>query len=171
MEKDEIEGLLFSQNTLHKENHAEQYIDHYLEQYRIYLHIFNSTNDRRQKSNEFFLGLNTAIIGMLGYIETKNIAPHESVIFFVAPLVGIGICFCWHQIIRSYMQLHRAKFQVIHSLERKLPAALYETEWEILGKGRDPKKYRRLSAVERNIPIIFITLYVLIFLSNLPLGF
>lgn len=168
MENEQIEGFLFSHTSDHKENHADKYIDHYLEQYRIYLHIFNSTNDRRQKSNEFFLGLNTAIIGMIGYLETKSELHHDSVVFFIAPLVGIGICFCWYRIIRSYMQLHRAKFKVIHNLEHKLPAALYETEWEILGKGKDPTRYRRLSSIEKNIPVIFTVLYLLVFIANLP---
>jgi hypothetical protein len=74
---EEIDELLLATYTEHKEEHADRYVDHYLEQYRIYLHIFNDTSNRRQKSNEFFLGLNTAIIALMGYIETKDssIAP------------------------------------------------------------------------------------------------
>ncbi len=49
MEPQEIDNLLYARNTTHKENHADRYIDHYLEQYRIYLHIFNSTSERRLK--------------------------------------------------------------------------------------------------------------------------
>lgn len=167
MNGEQIDNILLLTHTDHKESHADKYIDHYLEQYRIYLHIFNNTSDRRQKSNEFFLGLNTAIIGMLGYLETKSQSHNESMIFLMAPFVGIGICLCWHRLILSYKQLNRAKFKVIHRLETKLPAALFETEWELLGKGKDMKKYRPLSSIEKNIPIIFIILYVLIFMTNL----
>lgn len=170
MEEQEIDVLLFSRNTEHKDNYADKYIDHFLEQYRIYLHVFNSTSDRRQKSNEFFLGLNTAIIGMLGYLETKSSAHDQSMIFFMAPFVGIGICFCWYRLILAYKQLNRAKFKVIHNIERKLPTALFETEWELLGKGKDMKKYRPLSSIEKNIPLIFIALYILIFIANWPWG-
>lgn len=169
MEKDEIDNLLYIRNTDHKENHADRYIDHYLEQYRIYIHVFNSFSERRLKSNEFFLAINTAIMGILGYLQLKG--PIEQPIFFLmVPFVGIAICYCWHQMIRSYRQLDRAKFKVIHSMERKLPIALYETEWEILGRGKDRKKYLPLSNLEMTIPLIFIVLYILIFVSNFPWG-
>jgi hypothetical protein len=166
-----IDNLLYSRNTTHKEEHADKYIDHYLEQYRIYLHIFNSTTDRRNKSNEFFLGLNTAIIGVLGYLETKGNANNDSVIFLFAPFVGIAICYCWFQIINSYRQLNRSKFKVIHEVEKGLPIALFETEWELLGKCKNRNKYYPLSLIERKIPIIFIILYIVIFTTSLPLNF
>jgi len=167
MPPEEIDNLLYVRNTGHKESHADRYIDHYLEQYRIYLHVFNSTSERRLKSNEFFLGINTAIMGILGYLETKG-SFEGSVFFTVVPFMGIAICYSWYKIIGSYKQLDRTKFKVIHSAERNLPLALFETEWELLGKGKDPKKYRPFSAVEMNIPIIFILLYFLIFVASFP---
>lgn len=168
MEAEPIDDLLFSPSILHREGGDEKDLDQYLEQYRIYLHVFNAIGDRRQKSNEFFLGLNTAIIGILGYIETKSIPLGESLIFLLVPFVGIAICICWYQFIESYRQLNRAKFKVIHRLEKKLPIALFESEWELLGKGQDTNKYRKLSSIEKKIPIIFILLYVTIFLVNIP---
>jgi len=165
-----IDNLLYSRNK--KEDDREnKYIDHYLEQYRIYLHIFNSTHDRNNKSNDFFLGLNTAIIGVLGYLETKGNANNESIIFIFAPFVGIAICYCWYQIISSYRQLNRTKFKVIHEVESKLPISLFETEWELLGKGKNRKKYYPISLIERKIPIIFIILYIVIFITGIPLDF
>ena len=170
MEKDAIDSLLFSGNLEYQaESKAERFTDHYLEQYRIYLHIFNSLGERRQKSNEFFLGLNTAIIGILGYVEVKETVAHSSLILAAVPFVGIAICWCWYRIINSYRQLNRAKFSVIHTIERKLPAALFETEWEVLGRGKDATKYRPLSMIEQYIPLIFTVLYLLLIFSNLPL--
>jgi hypothetical protein len=169
MEKEDIDNLLYKRYTDHEVNHADRYIDHYLEQYRIYIHVMNTASERRLKSNEFFLTINTAIMGILGYFQLKE--PVEKPIFFLmVPFVGIAICYCWRQIIYSYRQLNRAKFSVIHSTEKKLPLSLFETEWEILGKGKDPKKYRPLSNVEMFIPVIFIILYILIFLANVPWG-
>ena len=163
-----IDNLLYSR-AVEGTTKEDKFIDHYLEQYRIYLHIFNSTHDRLSKSNDFFLGLNTAIIGVLGYLETKSIETGSSTIFLFAPFVGIAICYCWNQIINSYRQLNRAKFKVIHEVEKKLPISLFETEWELLGKGKDRNKYYPLSLIERKIPIIFITLYIIIFLTKLPI--
>lgn len=170
MDNNKIDSLLLK-NSSFKADHTESDIDHYMEQYRIYLHVFNSFGERRQKSNEFFLGLNTAIIGMLGYLETKTVSHNESVIFLAAPFVGMGICFCWYRLILSYKQLNKAKFKVIHRLETKLPVALFETEWELLGRGKDMGKYRPISSIERNIPAIFIVLYILIFIANFVFDF
>lgn len=168
IENEEIDNILTRTYTEHKDQHAEKYIDHYLEQYRIYLHIFNNTSEYRHKTNEFFLGLNTAIMGIMGYLETKEVS-HAPIIFILAPLVGVAICFCWYRLILSWSQLNRAKFKVIHALERKLPAALFETEWKLLGKGKDKSKYRPLSSIEKYIPIIFIMLYLIILLANSPI--
>jgi len=161
-----IDNLLYSRNTSHKEEHGDKYIDHYLEQYRIYLHIMNSTHDRLAKSNDFFLGLNTAIIAALGFIETKGLTYHNSTVFMFAPFVGMAICYCWYQIIISYRNMNRVKFNVIHGVEKGLPIALFETEWELLGKGKDKKKYYPLSKTEMKIPIIFFILYILIFIMS-----
>ena len=174
MDKD-IDNLLYSRAAHNKdgEDKSDKYFDHYLEQYRIYLHIFNSTNDRSSKSNDFFLGLNTAIIGVLGYLETRSSMSTNggSTIFLFAPFVGIAICYSWYQMISSYRQLNRAKFKMIHKVEKDLPISLFETEWEILGKGKDRTKYYPLSLIERKIPIIFIALYIAIFFTKLPLNF
>jgi hypothetical protein len=42
---------------------------------------------------------------------------------------------------------HR-EFAVIHKIEEQLPLRLYEYEWQILGYGKDPKKYRPFTHVE-----------------------
>jgi hypothetical protein len=167
IEREDIDNLLYERYTEHKENHPDRYADHYLEQYRIYLHVFNTTSDRRSKSNEFFLAINTAIMGILGYLEAKG-SLEKPLIFMLVPFVGISICYCWYRIILSFRQLNRAKFKVIHSIEKKLPLSLWATEWELLGRAKDPEKYRPLSSIEKYIPIIFIVLYVLIFLANVP---
>lgn len=169
MNKTKLDELLYSGTNNYNDGKEENnYENHYLEQYRIYLNIFNSTSDRRNKVNEFFLGLNTAIIGAIGFLETKNLTGGNSVILIFAPFVGIGICYCWYQMILSYRKLNKAKFAVIHSVEEKLPLSLFKTEWELLGKGVQPEKYIKLSSIEKKIPVIFIILYILIFLFSLP---
>jgi hypothetical protein len=167
MSIDNLEGLLFTKKGSEIKESKDPYVDYCLDQYRIYLHIFNSTSDRSQKSNEFFLGLNAAILGILGYVETKSL-PHGNIIFMLIPFAGISISYSWYKIIRTYNQLNKAKFKVIHTLEEKLPVALFQSEWELLGKGKDKKKYLSFSRIERNIPITFITLYIIILIVTLP---
>ncbi|MES2023159.1 MAG: hypothetical protein V4439_00560 [Patescibacteria group bacterium] len=167
MESEPLDSLLLSSNLQMEEGSKNKSTEYYLEQYRVYLHIFNDTNDRRQKANEFFLGLNTAIMGVLGYLEAKE-APHNSIIFALVPFVGAGICSCWYSIIHSFKQLNRAKFKVIHMLESKLPAQPFAKEWEILGQEKNRKKYHPISKLEKHIPIIFTLLYVIFILSGVP---
>ena len=164
-----IDDILVAAYPAYKDTYPERYIDHYLEQYRIYLLIFDNLSDRRQKTNEFFLGLNTAIMGIMGYFEIRSVS-NSPTIFVLVPLVGMAICFCWYRLVLSYSQLNRAKFKVIHTLERKLPAKLFDTEWQILGEGKDRSKYYPLSHAERFIPIIFIMLYIIIFIVNSPIS-
>lgn len=166
MEPDDIDKLLFVRGNGETKEQEAQEMSRLLEQYRIYLHILNSTSDRSQKANEFFLGLNAAIIGILGYVETKNL-PHGNMIFMLIPFVGISVSYSWYKIINSYSQLNRAKFKVIHAIERKLPVALFETEWNLLGKGKDRKKYLAFSKIEKNIPLTFIVLYIIILITTL----
>src|SRR3989344_1376679 len=120
MKIDTVDHILFTAKGKEVGPEKDSYTNYCLEQYRIYLHVFNSTSDRSQKSNEFFLGLNAAIIGILGYVETKSL-PHGNTIFTLIPFVGISISYSWYKIINSYSQLNRAKFKVIHALEQKLP--------------------------------------------------
>ena len=167
MDKNEIDNLLYG-NEEHREGKTDQALDHYVDQYRIYMHVFNSPIDRRWRSNEFFLGINTAIMGILGYLEAKG-AITKPMIFLLVPFVGIAICYCWYRIISSYRKLSRAKFQVIHQIEKKLPISLFETEWQILGAGKDRSKYSPISLMERRLPIIFSILYIAIFIASLPL--
>lgn len=166
MENKNLDELLYKKMDMGEKARTEDYGAHYIEQYKIYVNVFNSTSDRRNKANEFFLGLNAAIIGILGYVETKSVA-HPSVIFILAPIAGIAICYCWYRLICAYRQLNRAKFKVIHHIEDHLPVSLFRTEWHVLGKGKDKSKYYPLSQIEKNIPIIFILLYLVILFLNL----
>lgn len=168
MEKEKIDNLLYSRIKHNDDSEKDlKYQDYYLEQYRIYLHIFNTTGERRNRSNEFFLGLNTAIIGIVGYLETKQIPDANSLFFTFIPLIGICICYCWYQIINSYKSLNRAKFNIIHTIEEKLPISLFKTEWELLGRGKDKNKYRTISSIEKRIPEVFIALYIILLITFL----
>lgn len=166
MSEEKIDSQLFTKKGDDLKVSKDPYVDYCLEQYKIYLNIFNSTSDRSQKVNEFFLGLNTAIIGTLGYVQTKSL-PNGNIIFMLIPFVGISISYSWYKFINSYSQLHKAKFKIIHAIEQKLPLALFETEWDLLGKGKDKSKYLSFSKIEKNIPITFIILYTIILVTSL----
>ncbi len=49
---------------------------------------------------------------------------------------------------------------VVHTIERHLPVAPYDAEWEAVGRGTDPQIYLPVTRVEARIPWIFTALYV-----------
>ncbi len=168
MKKEDIEKILFISAS---EKYGDKYIEHLLDQYKIYINATEKISDRRQKTNEFFLGLNTALLALLGFIATKTSQPEITMMLGVSEVAGITMCYLWYRIIASYKGLNSAKFKVIHAIEMRLPLALYDTEWEMLGRGEDKKIYWPFSHIELHVPKIFIAIYVALLISIIPLAF
>ena len=78
------------------------------------------------------------------------------------------MCYLWYRIIVSYKGLNGGKFKVIHAIEARLPLALYDTEWEMLGRGEKKEIYWPFTHIEMIVPWIFITIYSLMLLSAIP---
>jgi len=89
----------------------------------------------------------------------------STVLVSFALIAGIVICYFWYRIIFSYKGLNTGKFEVIHAIESKLPLSLYDTEWEVLGRGKEKNKYWPFSHIEIKIPWVFIFLYGLILIA------
>jgi hypothetical protein len=159
MDKKYLQEKLFHPNI---EN--DKYTEHLLEQYKLYVSSHEKVSDRRQKTNEFFLGLNTALLATLGFIVGKFGTSANFLVSF-ALIAGIIISYFWYRIIYSYKGLNSGKFEVIHAIEEKLPISMYKTEWEILGEGNDKNKYWPFSHIETKIPWVFIVLYGVILLN------
>lgn len=135
-----------------------KYQDHLLEQYRLYVEMADHISDRRDKTNSFFLAVNTALLTAMGLILSSQ---GGSLLLAAAPILpALILCFYWMRLIGSYRQLNSAKYQVIGELERALSSAPYAHEWELLGQGKDPTKYRPLTHVEEYVPKVFMLLYV-----------
>lgn len=165
MEPEDIEKMLFVSTG---EKYGDKYIEHLLDQYKIYINATEKISDRRQKTNEFFLGLNTALVALLSFIASKTDQTELNVILGVSSIAGITICYLWYRIITSYKGLNDAKFKVVHMIESRLPLALYDTEWEMLGRGNDKERYWPFSHIELLVPRIFIAIYAFLTLSVVP---
>lgn len=149
------------------DKYGDRYVEHLLEQYKIYVASAEKISDRRQKTNEFFLGLNTALVALLGFVATKINQGEVISILVLSSIAGIIVCYLWYRIIRSYDGLNGGKFKVIHAIEERLPLALYDTEWEMLGRGENKKTYWPFTKIERWVPWVFIIIYALLALSTL----
>lgn len=165
LEKNDIEKILFVSAS---DKYGEKYIEHLLDQYKIYINAAEKISDRRQKTNEFFLGLNTALVAFLGFIVTKTSEIEISLMVGASAVAGVTICYLWYRIIASYKGLNSAKFKVIHAIELRLPLALYDTEWEMLERGENKKVYWPFSHIELHVPKIFIVIYIALAASAIP---
>jgi hypothetical protein len=146
-----------------KENeYGSDYKAHLFEQYKLYVDGAEKISDRRQHANNYFITINTALISLMGLSFQIKLFENLAWIKSILAFVGIIICVIFWFLIRSYKQLNTGKFAVIHEIEKHLPLALYKYEWEILGEGKDNKKYYPFSHIELLIPWVFGIIYVLL---------
>jgi hypothetical protein len=121
-------------------DYGDAYREHLFEQYKLYIESAEKISDRRQNANNYFITINTALIAILGLSFQ---ASFFEVITWARPLlafVGIIICVIFWYLLRSYKQLNGGKFKIIHQIEQRLPLALYDYEWDILGGGKEKRK-------------------------------
>jgi hypothetical protein len=138
--------------------------EHILEQYKMYVESAEKVSDRRSNLNTFYLSLTTTVAGVIGYLKANEIDNSEYLVIGIS-ISAILICIYWVNLLENYRKLNSGKFKVIHEIEKELPLNLFKYEWEKLGKGNDPKLYKKLSNVEKVIPLIFgiLFLFVIVF--------
>ncbi len=151
-----------------EEEYGEHYKSHYLEIYNTYLEMADRISSRRQSTNSFFLAINTAIVGFIGYVQLgAEKSPH---FFYLVSIAGMILCYMWYRLIKSYKDINSGKFKVIHEIERNLPMSPYDAEWEILGRGKDSKLYLPFTNVEMRVPWVFFGVHLFVFVSSIPWG-
>lgn len=93
------------------DQYGAEYRSHVLEVYRVYVEMADKISSRRETANSFFLTLNTAVIGLSGYLSA--IPATTRIIDARVPIAiaGIAIAYLWYRIIRSYRDLNSAKFR------------------------------------------------------------
>lgn len=156
---------LFSQNS---QNYGDKYREHYLDIYKMYVDASEKISDRRQDNNSFFLTLNTAIIAIISYLQLGEKAVTNTKFYWLVSLSGIILCYGWYRLIRSYKDLNTGKFKIIHLMEKKLPLAPYDAEWEALGRGKDPNLFLPFTKTELIIPWIFMGIHIAVLIQVFP---
>jgi hypothetical protein len=148
--------------VIDENKYGSEYQKHLFEQYKIYIDSIEKISDRRQHANNYFITINTALISLIGLFCQLKITENICLIKSLIAIVGVVICAIFWCLIRSYKQLNTAKFKVLHEIENKLPLALYQYEWVILGEGKNKNIYYPFSHIELFIPWVFGILYVVI---------
>lgn len=137
-------------------DYGESYANHLLEQYKLYVESALRVTQWRNSMNSFLLAANTLFVTLYGFVLSKQDHP----CCFAVPIAGVLVCFAWWFLIQSHKRLSAAKFKVIHQLESRLPARLFDHEWDILV---GEKKYKNVTWAESWIPVVFGLVYLVQF--------
>ena len=158
-----------NQENIKFKNYIEQHtsqsletVDQYISIYKIYLEMADRISSRRERTNSFFLSINTAIIGFIGYLTGTDKISGDYILFSLVGLSGIVLSFLWYRIIRSYRDINNAKFKIVHEIEQKLPLRPFDAEWEAVGRGKNRKLYLPFTHIEVFIPWIFVSFHIIL---------
>jgi hypothetical protein len=152
---------------LSPEEYGPEYRSHALQMYSTYLEMADRISQRREKANSFFLAVNTGIVAVLAK-DVLGTEERATAVGVLVPIAGGVLCYLWSRIIRSYRDLNSAKFKVVHAIERQLPLRPYDSEWEAVGRGKNPKLYLPFTHVELLIPWVFMGFHALLLLFTTP---
>ena len=138
------------------ESSQEELID----QYTTYVNTTLNVSNRRMRNNRFYVLLLSGTLAVLSVLtETKII---QEVGLLLAGLLGLALCILWYLSIVSYKQLNSGKYEVLTAMEKDLPAAPFDDEWEALDEGKNWRTYITHTRVERKIPGVLAIPYTLI---------
>ncbi|WP_448140263.1 RipA family octameric membrane protein [Sphingopyxis fribergensis] len=136
-----------------------------LEIYKMLVEMADRVSQRRQAANNFYLSVNTALVGGSAYLKTKGLGTPT---FLIVVLAGLMICLLWYQNIQSYKTLNDAKFKVINDVETRLVEQPFHAEWRVLDPDDDGERHKPFHKVERVVPWIFGIVYAGQALSVIP---
>ena len=133
--------------------------------FKTYLATAEKVTDRRGTANQWLLSINSAIVGLYGFISKGKEVGGEALVevwSWAIPVAGIIVCLAWSSILANYRKLNAAKFTVLNEMEKHLSVAVFQKEEEVYRRaGR-----RDLSSAEAVIPWIFGGLYVVFLVST-----
>jgi hypothetical protein len=150
-----FEDFLFNTDLLTtKEGNSTLY-----KQYELYVTLMDKVYERRDNANAFYLSVNSLLITGLTALLTAllNIQNNHMLIVVMAS-AGLLICWSWRRTILTSKRLIGRKYKIIHLLETKLPARLFDTEWEMLSQPEH--RYTPFSRIEQTIIYAFMAAYV-----------
>ena len=75
----------------------------------------------------------------------------------IATVGGFGVLLAvsWFVVIRSYTQLNKEKFRVLHELEQYLAFQFFISEDDPKSEGKKSNRYWKLTNVESTLPALF----------------
>lgn len=125
--------------------------DRKLEIYKMFVDSSFRVTEMRAKINTFYVTLNAALIGSNVLLESSAIL-----------LFGMLVNYLWVQSIKSSKCLNKAKFEIIHKMEKDMPYKCFFEENKIC---HDDKR-KNFTNIEQKIPYFLMICYLYLFLEN-----
>ncbi|MCQ2472466.1 MAG: hypothetical protein MJ147_10580 [Clostridia bacterium] len=113
------------------------------EQYKFFAKTSEDLLTRRQAANSFYLSANVAIITIAGTmlsIESLNMK-FRALFCLITCIIGLIINRSWHQILESYGINNSSKMVILQMIEKKLPASLFDAEWNVMDRPYKKEPY------------------------------
>lgn len=136
---------------MNQKDYGEKYKDHLLEQYKLYVEMTTSASARRSETTRFYYLLHSALLVLIGAALNAKLPPalSTSLLKIMICILGFGLSLIWAIHIWLYRSMTKAKFLVIHQMEKNLPFNPYERENWRYG----------LTSAELVVPFLFMILY------------
>lgn len=126
-----------------------------IEQYKLMAEMADRISARRGLANSFFLTVESALVATVTLADKRT---------WPIAVAGIVVAIAWFRLLRSYRALNRAKFEVLHAMEARMPAQPFKDEWAILDQPGQSvlTRYTTLSTIEQVVPLVFVGLHGLL---------
>ena len=154
-------------------NYGQDYKEHLLEQYKLYVQMADNVSARRSQTNQFYISVVSALLAVVALVgklfggEINSRPGLINISFIAITVLGLGLCLIWFANLLSYRQLNTGKFTVIHEMEEQLPYPCYDREWDVLGRGTSPRKYLPLTHIEQYVPAIVAVPFLIVLLYTI----
>lgn len=136
-----------------------------LEQYKAFLQTSEDLVSRRQSVNSFYISISSALIALFSALFAFEIPMvYRVLIGIMFSMVGAVLSWSWIKMLAAYGNLNGSKMKIISSIEKQLPASLFDAEWEALSDKLNKKRYVSFTDGEKVIPKIFMIIYLFIFI-------
>lgn len=120
----------------HRSGEAGRGCDDVIEIYKIYVEGVYEVSRWRSAANGFLLTLNCALLAAM---STQLTGDRMWLVLCFGGAAGVIASSAWLGILESYRCLNHHKFEVIHELEKRLPAAPFTMEWDYVKLAKTTK--------------------------------
>ena len=127
-----------------------------LEIYKLHAELADRVSQRREGANRLYVSLLSGLVLFVAALlrfGTDGLS--MDVVLFGAGVLGMTFSVSWYFVIRSYRQLNTGKFKALQDLECCLAYPFFRKEWDLLGQGKERRRYWMLTKVETFLPLMF----------------